>query len=166
MNTIPATPRRTRPWKQRLGTLAAAVVILSAMGVAFAQWIVDGTGSGSADAMTAERISATATAADLFPGAEHSATFLISNPNPFAIEVTDITFEGSVSVDGGAAGCTAVSSKVSFVDVSGAALHVPAGAIDEEVPVPDLVTMDLDSHNDCQGAAFSQTATLIAVAAS
>ncbi|MCJ7672028.1 MAG: hypothetical protein MUP67_08255 [Acidimicrobiia bacterium] len=73
--------------------------------IAFAAWTSNGTGSGTAQSTTdkASTITAEASAADLYPGAQKAVTVRISNPNDYPVIVTGISAGSSDAVNGCAA---------------------------------------------------------------
>lgn len=128
---------------------------LFAGSVALAAWTATGTGSGYAEATTSQALStnATATVADLYPGADGDLFIDIVNPNPFPVVVTDIertadpiTSDQGVNCDG--------STGVTMADQSGLSLSVPANG-SADFQLDDVVSMSNASHDDCQGAVFT-----------
>ncbi|WP_132126073.1 hypothetical protein [Actinocrispum wychmicini] len=63
--------------------------------MAFAAWTTDATGSVSRKAGSVQNLTIVAAPdpkADLFPGKTGAAQFTITNPNPFDLTITSITF--------------------------------------------------------------------------
>lgn len=151
--------------KARTATKKATVVtlFLGAMfagSIAFAYWTATGTGSGYAKAGTSSDLStnATATVADLYPGADGDLFIDIVNPNAFPVLVTDVARTADpITSDGGAA-CDA-STGVTMTDQSGLSLAVPAGG-SATFQLDDVVSMSNASDDSCQGAVFTIPVTL------
>ena len=88
--------------KYKLLLMPLAAGALSAIGLAFAAWTSDGTGSATARATSSadSEIAAGTTAADLFPGAAKSVTVTVSNPNDYPVVVNSIGSGSSALVNG------------------------------------------------------------------
>jgi hypothetical protein len=131
-------------------------VVALAGSVALAAWVTNGTGSGYAKAGTAQAlttvdVSAT-TSASLYPGITGNVSIRIDNPNPYAVQVTAVTGNGTITSDKGAA-CDA-STGVTFTNQTGLSLSVPAGTA-VTFPLNSAVAMSNASDNSCQGAVFT-----------
>ena len=140
--------------KLALATIFTVVAIAGS--VAVAAWVTNGTGSGYAKAGTAQAlttvdVSAT-TPATLYPGVTGNVTLRISNPNPYAVQVTDVTGSGAITSSAGAA-CNA-STGVTFTDQTGLSLSVPASGA-ATFTLNNAVAMSNASDNSCQGAVFT-----------
>jgi hypothetical protein len=153
--------------KRRIITGGSALAVLLAVGVAFAVWTAQGTGSGRARATTAVNAtvtpvdcSATPDCVDLYPGyTEGDLYFTITNDNPYDITFTDMS-AGSVTVDSGhAADCPASSITVES-PVTGLSLVAPAESTTGELSIADVVTMISAAPDGCQGASFDIALTL------
>ena len=147
---------------------AASAIVLGAMGVgiAFAAWTANGTGSGSAAAINGEDISAEEVTVDpqLYPGAFGDLELVIKNPNPYAVEVTEINNRGvGFPITADDLDCNAAAS-VSFTDASDTWI-VPAadenGDGELAVTLDDAVYMNNDANDDCQGATFTVPVSLV-----
>lgn len=138
------------------GAAALAVGGMLALGVASASWRADGGGSGYARASTAAALStldaSASTTAQLYPGGSGDVIVLLSNPNPFPLDVDSISGDGTITSDRGAT-CDA-STGVSFSDGSGLGLVVPAEDT-LEVNLDGAASMDGSSADACQGAIFT-----------
>lgn len=124
--------------------------------VALAAWVTNGTGSGyaragSAQALTTVDVSAT-TPATLYPGVTGNVRLSINNPNPYAVQVTAVSGNGTITSDAGAA-CNA-STGVTFTNQSSLALSVPANSA-ATFTLNNAVSMSNASDNSCQGAVFT-----------
>ena len=124
--------------------------------VAVAAWVTNGTGSGyakagSSQALTTVDVSASTTAT-LYPGVTGNVTLRIDNPNPYDVVVTDVTGNGAITSDAGAA-CDA-STGVTYTDQTGLSLSVPAGTA-ATFTLNNSASMSNASDNSCQGAVFT-----------
>ncbi len=143
-----------RPRKKIL--VAGGVVAgLMASGVAWAAWTANGTGNGYAQATTAQvlttdDVSAT-TVAQLYPGGSGDVKLTINNPNPYAVQVTSITGNGTITADTGHSGCT--TTGVSFTNQTGT-WNVAAND-ETSVTLTGAASMSNASLNACQGATFT-----------
>ena len=144
--------------------VSAGTILLSLMiagSVAFAAWTATGAGEGYAKATTAQALTtvdvSASTTATLYPGATGDVLIRIDNPNPYAVQVTDVAGSGAITSDAGA-GCDA-STGVSFSDQSGLTLNVPAGSA-ASFTLTGSASMSNASANSCQGAVFTIPVTL------
>ena len=99
--------------KHKLLFMPLAAGATFAVGLAYAAWTSDGSGSatakatGSADSV----IAAGASAADLFPGAVKSVTVTVSNPNGYPVVVNSISAGSSPVVNGSCAAGTVTTDE-------------------------------------------------------
>lgn len=130
---------------------------LLAAAVAFAAWTASGTGSGYAEATSAQALGtvdvSASTTADLYPGKDDGDVVLrVSNPNPYPVRVTSVTGDGAITSDQGAA-CDA-STGVTFEDQTDLALDVPASGA-ATFTLDGAASMSNASDDACQGAVFT-----------
>jgi hypothetical protein len=155
--------------KKRTIALAIVALALVAVGLVYAAWTTSGSGSaygkaGSAQALTTLDASAD-TSATLYPGSTGDVTLKISNPNPYAVQVTGVSLNGtnaSITPDAQHEGCT--TTGVSFTDQSGLTVAVPAKSGGTNgtatATLSGAVSMSNASLNACQGAVFTIPVTL------
>ena len=138
--------------------VAAAGVTVMLSGVSYAFWTVTGTGEGTAAATTAQQLAVQVTPADgLYPGAAVAGTVTLTNPNPFAVKVSALTFTPPTP-DAGHAACT--TTGVTFATTgSSSTLTVPArtATVSGTLQVPYTAVMTDASSDGCQGATFATT---------
>ena len=100
---------RTRRLKKKTAVLTI-LACMALVGLVYAAWTTNGTGSGYAKAGTAQSIStvdvSASTAATLYPGVSGDVLIKLDNPNPYAVTVTAVTGSGSITADAGHSGCT------------------------------------------------------------
>jgi len=142
--------------KKRIVGAGVTLIVLSAVGLAYAAWTSSGTGSGYAKAGNAEALStvdvSASTTATLYPGSNGDVTIEIDNPNPYPVRVTSVTGDGSITADGGHPGC--VTTGVSFADQTGLTIDIAAGD-STQTTLNGAASMSNASDNGCQGAVFT-----------
>jgi hypothetical protein len=150
-----------RSGRRKAFIVAAAAVLVVAVGVAYAAWTAGGSGSGYAKATTAQALStidvSATTSATLYPGATGDLELEIDNPNPYPVRITSVSGTGAITSDKGAA-CNA-STGVTFTDQSGLTLDVPASS-SASFTLAGSVAMSNASDNSCQGAVFTVPVSL------
>lgn len=155
-------PEREVLVRLRNALTAAGVVLGSALAtnLAFAAWNSTGSGSGSAGATTAKALTTTAasTTGQLFPGATGDLRITIKNDNGYPVRVSDVTGDGTITSDKGAA-CDA-STGVTFTDRQGQTLDLPANG-SATFTLAGAVHMSNASDNACQGAVFTIPVSLV-----
>jgi hypothetical protein len=148
----------------RRGRLIAAGLALLGLciaGLVYAAWTATGGGSGYARADTAEAlttvdVSAT-TSATLYPGADGDVSIEISNPNPYPVEVTDVTGDGTITADAGHSTCGSDAGHptgVTFTDQTGQTISVAAND-STQTTLTNAAHMSNASDDSCQGATFT-----------
>src|SRR5262245_47087255 len=87
-----AMVRRTNRRTRRVALVAFASGLLFISGVALAEWLATGTGSGYAKAANAENLTTNVTVASesLYPGGTGDLALTVNNPNPFPVTVTAV----------------------------------------------------------------------------
>lgn len=147
----------------RRGLVVLSVTATMAIsGVAFASWTLTGTGTGTADAAVAATLaSELSVPTNLYPGLTTDATLSVTNPNDFPVEVTAVTFTGTVEVGTPADGCTDVNSQVSFADASDLTFTIAADSTDTTT-LASIVVMGVTADDECQGKTFTQDFDLTA----
>lgn len=146
---------------KKIGIGAVAAVVLLFGGVAYALWSANGSGSGSARAITAQDITLTVPAvagtADLYPGGPAGDLYFdADNDNPYDVlfdtyAIGTITSDDEVNCPA-ATNVTAVASGVTSVPV-------PTGGVDSLV-ITDVISLDEDAPDGCQGVSFDVELTL------
>jgi hypothetical protein len=147
--------------------VVTTVMALAIVGLVFAAWTTNGTGSGYAKAGTAQALStvdvSASTTATLYPGGPAGdVTIRVSNPNTYPVTVTGVAAAGAITPDAGHATCT--TTGVTFTDQTGLTIAVPAksGAVNGEASatLTGAANMSNASVNGCQGATFTIPVTL------
>jgi hypothetical protein len=155
-------------WTTRNKMIAAATLVVggSLVGVAIAAWTTGGSGSGQATAGTAATLTITpgSPTSSLYPNGSADVAATISNPNPYKVHISSLSF-GAVTVDAGHSSCNASSSVTgaSSATNGGAGWDVPAksgstnGSLN--VDVANAISMDNTANDACQGATFTVALT-------
>ncbi len=140
--------------KHRLAAAAVALLVVGVVGLVYAAWTTNGTGSGYAKASMAQSLttSAVVPTATLYPGVDGDVEVTINNPNTFPVRVTAISGNGAITAAGGIGSCTA--SQVTFTDQSGLTIDIPAGSSTPST-LTDAAHMASNADDGCQGATFT-----------
>ena len=149
--------------KLAVGVIVAA---FAAVGLVYAAWTTNGTGSAYAKAGTAAAIStvdvSASTSATLYPGVSGDVLIKLDNPNPYPVTVTAISGNGTITADAGHSGCT--TTGVTFTNQSSLSLVIPAksGGTDGvlQTTLSGAASMTNASLNACQGATFTIPVTI------
>jgi hypothetical protein len=137
--------------------VVATVAVLSVVGLVYAAWTTNGSGSGYAKAGTAQALStvdvSASTSATLYPGGPAGDVLIrISNPNSYPVKVTAVSGNGSITPDAGHASCT--TTGVTFTDQTGLNISVPASG-QTTATLAGAASMSNASVDGCQGATFT-----------
>src|SRR5690349_15787211 len=143
-------------FNRRLIFGAVAILTMAAVGLVYAAWTTNGSGSGYAKAGTSQAlttvdVSAT-TAASLYPGTSGDVKLQISNPNPYAVRVTAVSGNGTITPDAGHSGCT--TTGVTFTNQSSLTIDIAASS-STTTTLTGAAAMSNASLNACQGAVFT-----------
>ena len=151
--------------KTRVIVILALVIAGSVIGVAIAAWTTGGSGSGQASAGTAASmtISAGTPSTNLYPTASADVAAVVSNPNPYKVNVSSVSL-GAVTVDAGHSACNTASVTVTSPQTNGGAgWDVPAksGAVNGSLnlDLANAISMSNAATDSCQGATFTVALT-------
>lgn len=174
--------RRSRTVLIGVGIALGATVISA---VAFAAWTTTGSGTAAGKAGTAGSITINdvVPAGNLYPGANGTASFNVTNNNGYAVSITQLTFstqgitvtpDPSITVPPGAPACTAEylqppigvtasTNNTYTVNVpAGQAITVPANtATSETFTLPKSFSLASNTPDSCQGASFTVKVTSV-----
>ena len=137
-----------------------ALIAMAAVGFVYAAWTTNGSGSGyakagSASALTTVDVSASTTAS-LYPGQNGDVKLSINNSNPYAVRVTAVSGNGTITADGThvTAGCATGVHGVTFTNQTGQAIDIAANS-STTTTLTGAASMAASSDNACQGATFT-----------
>ena len=134
-------------------TTAAGVATLAIVGtgIAFAAWTSTGTGQGTADATSATNLTVTVgNASGLYPTGSNTASFTVTNPNPYAVKLSGADAATNFAADAGHSGCNVSSLSSAAQSLSDV---IPAGGTSASHTV--TIAMDNTANDSCQGASFT-----------
>jgi hypothetical protein len=156
---------RNTSMKARLITAAITMLVLGAVGLVYAAWTTNGSGSGYAKAGSAQNLSTQDVSASvttdptklLYPGTNGDVVVQIHNPNQYAVHVSQLTTgSGSVTPSGGSGtpACDTTNNAVSLNSPVSVSIDVAAQSDSAVTHVDNAAHMG-DSANGCQGATFA-----------
>ena len=150
--------------KARLIGGGVTILVLGVVGRVYAAWVTNGTGSGYAQAGTAQDLStvdvSAQTVGDLYPTKDGTLKVQIHNPNSYPVTVTDINAgAGAVTATGGTGTCT--TTGVSLNPQHSLTVSVPAGGNSAVQTYATGAHMDNTSQTGCQGATFTIPVALV-----
>jgi hypothetical protein len=143
---------------------AATVAALGGGGVAFAVWSASGSGTGSALAYTEQQVTLntvalTSSQASLYPGGPAgNVYFTVTNPNPYAVKITNISWGTPVSANPSACPSSVISVDPS-APTSGLSLTVPANGTSAAIQVNSVLDLSSTATDACQGNGFNVPVT-------
>jgi len=153
--------RKGRRFYMIMTGVGLSVGVAVASSIAFATWTTDGSGTASDQALTAQAVTLDAVAtptADLYPGGQGAAQFTVTNPNPYPVQLTSISFTTVTS--GNEANCPATNLTVAAtIDLSASPISVPANGQSGTESVPGAFTLSASAPDGCQGVVFTVDAT-------
>jgi hypothetical protein len=143
--------------KRRWIALALVCLTLGLLsGSAAAYWTNHGSGAASGATGTMSTVTVTAftggdaPSSSLLPGGSSDVVLRISNTNAYAVTLTAISLNGSVTATGGIGACSTPGVSPNFP--SSPSIAVPAGST--LIHLHGAATMSAGSSSGCQGATF------------
>lgn len=143
----------------KLAVVGMAVGVTIGGTMAYAYWSADGSGSGGAQAITAQSLTVAASSgtADLYPGFTGGDLFFtVSNPNPYPVSFTSMSPGTVTSSD--QANCPA--SNVTVASATGLSIGAAANASNVARSIADVVSLSSTAPSACQGVTFTVELTL------
>ena len=142
--------------KRNLVVMTTTVIVMTGVAFVYAAWTTNGSGSGYAKAGSSQALStvdvSASTGTTLYPGVSGDVKLQISNPNPYAVRVTAVTGNGTITPDAGHSGCT--TTGVTFTNQSSLTIDIAASS-STTTTLTGAVAMSNASLNACQGATFT-----------
>lgn len=146
--------------KKRWAAAGVAVgSLVAGAGVAYATWTSTGSGSGAARALTAQVMTVNAVTpgaggAGLYPGGPASwVYFSVTNPNPYPVTVTHLSWGTPVSAD--TANCPSANVTVDANAPTTVSLPIPASGTSGAFQVFGVLDMAHSAPDGCQGVGFT-----------
>jgi hypothetical protein len=145
--------------KNRKKLVGIMTAVLLVGGVALAAWTATGTGSGYAQATSAEALttSVATTVGDLYPNGQGDLEITINNPNDYPVAVTSIASSGPAVTSPTDAACD-LATGVSLTTQNGSWYVAANGST--TLDLDNAVSMSNASDNACQGKKFVIPVTL------
>jgi hypothetical protein len=138
--------------------LSAVALIACALAAgAYAYFASTGSGQASASTGSLQPVTVTALAgatpaSSLLPGGTGDVVLRVNNPNSYAVTLTSVTGNGTITADAGHPSCT--TTGVSFTGQTALNTTIAASST-TLVHLPGAASMSTASSNGCQGATFS-----------
>jgi hypothetical protein len=144
-----------------IATSTAALAL--GAGVAFAFWSATGTGSGAGGATTAVTLTVTPSTPSngtLFPGGPGGpVTFTITNPNPYPVSLTGLSWGAVTSTNTSSCASSNVQLDPSAPSTM-TAVVVPANTTSGIISVSPVIDLLGTAGPGCQGVAFDAVLTV------
>jgi len=138
------------------GFVIAVGAIVATAGAALAVWTVTGSGQAEGGATVAQSLVIIPVAPSnftLYPGGPAGVVeYEISNPNPFAITVTTITYGTPISTN--TTSCPSSNVSVDASAPTSFSTPIPANAVNDAFGIPGVLDLSHSAPNGCQGVAF------------
>ena len=155
---------------KRAVVIGTALAVTSGAGAAYATWLANGSGAGTAKAVTAQTLgtgSADLTST-LYPGATSSLKVLIKNPNAYPVQIDEIVV-ATTGITSDTTDCTSASieipNAVSGVRKFAVSQLVAANNGEATVTLSGAIRMVGNAENACQGATFTVPVTFTGASA-
>jgi hypothetical protein len=148
--------------RRRTLTLAAATVVAGVLvtGVSYAFWTATGSGSATVSSATAAALTVTSSSpvvSDLYPGKPTQAlTFVISNTNGYAVNVTSAALGTATSSD--ATNCPTTNLTITAGPYTLNLVAPANGSVNGSIA--GFVQMKTTAGNLCQGVTFTFPLTI------
>jgi hypothetical protein len=146
-----------------IATCTAALAV--GAGVAFAVWSASGSGSGTgagatAVALTVNPSTPTGANSNIYPGGPPGTVqFTITNPNPYAVSLTGLSWNGVTSTN--TSSCASGNLSIDgSAPTSMPAVIVAAGATSPLIDVNGVIDMVSTAPPGCQAVAFEAGLTV------
>ena len=148
-----------------ISSVAAGVAVLATTAIVIAAWTVSGSGSGAGAATIAQSLGVTpvvptGTAANLYPGGPAGTVyFSVTNPNPFAVTITNVTWGTPLS--GNPTSCANSNITLDAAAPTTVSISIPANDTSGvTVGVPGVLDLSHSAPNGCEGQSFTISMTI------
>lgn len=132
---------------------------------AYATWSASGSGTGSALADTEQTVTLNAVAltgsqASLYPGGPAgNVYFTVTNPNPYAVKITNVTWGTPVSSSPSACASSLISVDTN-APTSGLSITIPADGTSSAEEIASVLDLSSSATDACQGNGFTVPMTV------
>lgn len=147
-----------KPKKLLIGLGAAVVVTTAGVGIGFAAWSASGSGSAAGAATVAASLIVTpvtpaGTGASMYPGGPAGPVFVtIQNPNPYAVNVTGISYGTPTST--ATSSCPSSNVTLDSGAPTTVSISIPASSTVTNQEINGVLDLVHTAPNGCQGVAF------------
>ena len=147
-----------------IGITVATAAVGAGTGIAFAVWSASGSGSGAGAATVAQSLTVTpvtpsGAGASIYPGGPAGPIFVtITNPNPYAVTVTGLSWGTPTSTD--VTTCPSANISLDAGAPTTANIAVPADSSATDVQINGVLDLAHSAPNGCQGVAFDVPLTV------
>ena len=140
---------------KRIVAVAASLALVSGVGVAYAAWTANGTGTGEAASRAGQDLVVTPalTTDTLYPTGTSDVGVNIDNPNEYAVHVSSLTLT-STGITASNEDCNVSTVTYTTQDNGGDGWTI-AGGDDVTLDLADAVAMSNDANDDCQSNTFT-----------
>lgn len=145
--------------KRRVAVAAVVAFGVIGVGVAYAAWTATGSGSGAGRALVAQAVTVNPVtpgqaAAALYPGGPAGWVYLtISNPNPYPVNITHLSWGTPTSND--TVNCPSVNVSLDASAPSSINVTVPANGVSSTLQIFSVLDMSHSAPDGCQGVVFN-----------
>ena len=150
--------------KRWIASGVAVASFAAGTGIAYAVWTASGSGSGAgralvAQALTVNPVTPGPAAAALYPGGPAGWVYLtITNPNPYAVQVTHLAWGTPTSTD--PADCPSANISVDASAPTSINVTVAANGVSGALQVFNVLDLAHTAPDGCQGVIFNVPLTV------
>ncbi len=151
--------------KLLIGVTAATVAVGVGGGITYAAWTATGTGAGAGGALVSQNLVVTAvtpgaSGSSLYPGGPAGWVYLtVQNPNPYAVNITGLTWGTPVSTNPTACPSSNISLDANAPTTLGS-FPVAADTTSGALQIDTVLDLSHAAPNGCQGVAFTVPVTV------
>lgn len=155
-----------RKTNRRIATLAGTIAVTTGVGIAFAAWTTNGTGTGAAASRTSSDLVVTpaVTTDTLYPTGSSDLGVSIRNPNEYKVHVTSLTLAAG-GITASSANCNAASVTYTTQTNGSSGWDVDPGQT-ITLDLADAVAMSNAANDDCKSNTFTVNLTANGASAS
>jgi hypothetical protein len=147
-----------------IGTAITVAGLGAGTGVAFAVWTSTGTGNGAGGALAAQSLIVTAvtpggSGSSLYPGGPAGwVYFTVQNPNPYAINITGLSWGTPISTNTTA--CPSANISLDANAPTTLDFPVAANSTTGALQIDNVLDLAHSAPNGCQGVTFTVPVTI------